>query len=74
MKPTFPKWKVNGNEGLCKIAPNFVNNPEAMDLFTQMMQLEPSKRISAKAALDHPFFKQPANVNLPSISLSPVKC
>ena len=71
MKPTFPKWQVNGNEGLCKCAPNFNNNPEAMDLFTQMMQMEPSKRISAKAALEHPFFKN--NVNLPSISISPVK-
>jgi cyclin-dependent kinase len=57
MKAKFPKWRVNGNEGLCRISPNLASYPEAMDLFTQMMQMEPSKRISAKAALDHPFFK-----------------
>jgi cyclin-dependent kinase len=57
MKAKFPKWRVNGNEGLCRISPNLAAYPEAMDLFTQMMQMEPSKRISAKAALDHPFFK-----------------
>ena len=57
MKAKFPKWRVNGNEGLRRISPNLAAYPEAMDLFTQMMQMEPSKRISAKAALDHPFFK-----------------
>ena len=56
MKPTFPKWKVNGNENLVNLCSNFKNNPEAIDLLTQMMQLEPSKRISVKSALAHPFF------------------
>jgi len=56
MKMTFPKWRVNGNENLVKLATNFSNCPEAVDLLTQMMQLEPSKRISVKGALAHPFF------------------
>ena len=73
MKPTFPKWKVNGNEGLCNISPNIVSNAEAMDLLTQMMQMEPSRRISAKAAIDHPFFKSMHHTSLPNISISPVK-
>ena len=58
MKLTFPKWKVNGNENLVNLCSNFYNNEEAIDLLTQMMQLEPSKRISVKSALAHPFFKE----------------
>ena len=50
MKLTFPKWKVNGNENLVNLCTNFYNNEEAIDLLTQMMQLEPSKRISVKSA------------------------
>jgi serine/threonine protein kinase len=29
---------------------------QAIDLLSQMVVLEPSKRISAKAALNHPYF------------------
>ena len=29
---------------------------EAIDLLTQMLQLEPSKRVTIKGALEHPFF------------------
>ena len=58
MKASFPKWKVNGNENLIKLCTNFEGYPEAMDLLTQMMQLEPSKRITIKGALNHPFFKE----------------
>jgi cyclin-dependent kinase len=45
----------------------------AIDLLTKMVQLEPSKRISAKEALNHPYFNdlrnsggfhQPANVDI----------
>jgi len=58
---TFPKWKVNGNENLLKLCTKFDGCPEAIDLLTQMMQLEPSKRISVKAALAHPFFAEYQN-------------
>ena len=57
MKVTFPKWKVNGNEKLIEMCPELASEPEAMDLLTQMLQMEPSKRITMKAALQHPFFK-----------------
>ena len=58
MKDSFPKWKVNGNEELVKLSTNFKECPEAVDLLTQMVQLEPSRRITLKAAMAHPFFAE----------------
>jgi len=54
MKMSFPQWKVNGNENLRKACTNF--DETAIDLLTQLVHLEPGKRISAKAALCHPYF------------------
>lgn len=69
---TFPKWRVNGNEHLVKRCHQFAGQPEAIDLLTQMMQLEPSKRITVKGALQHPFFRDynqiTVSATLPSIS------
>ena len=69
MKMTFPKWRVNGNENLVKLCSGFKECPEAIDLLTQMMQLEPSRRISVKTAMAHPFFAQ-YNQSQPSPLLS----
>ncbi len=55
MKMCFPKWKVNGNEQLRSVCSNF--DEVALDLLTQLVHLEPGKRISAKAALRHPYFE-----------------
>jgi serine/threonine protein kinase len=62
-KMAFPQWKVNGNENLKKMASNM--DEVALDLLTQMVHLEPSKRLSAKEALLHPYFDdfQKENVN-----------
>jgi serine/threonine protein kinase len=48
---TFPRWQG-------KDLANFlgVSNPQAVDLIQQMLIYDPVKRISAKAALDHPYF------------------
>ena len=54
MKMAFPQWKVNGNENIRKVCTNF--DEKAIDLLTQLVQLEPSRRISAKSALRHPYF------------------
>jgi len=54
MKSRFPKWTANGNENLRKVATNF--DEAGLDLLTQFLHLEPSKRISAKSALQHPYF------------------
>ena len=47
----FPKFKPQNFEEKC---PKF--DPYALDLFKKMMELTPSQRISAKAALNHPYF------------------
>jgi serine/threonine protein kinase len=54
MKMTFPQWKVHGNELLRKACSNF--DEAGIDLLTQLLHLEPGRRISAKAALLHPYF------------------
>lgn len=50
-RSTFPRW--SGNH-ICALVPNL--EPDGIDLIARMLTYEPSKRISAKAALDHPYF------------------
>ncbi len=54
MKMSFPKWKVQGNDNIRAACKNM--DEAAIDLLTQLVQIEPGKRISAKAALKHPYF------------------
>ena len=54
MKLSFPNWQVNATENISKLCKNF--DDTAIDLLTQMIHLEPSRRISAKSALKHPYF------------------
>lgn len=50
-KSTFPKWEP-------KLLSTLVSGLDSLglDLLSQMLRYEPSKRISAKQALKHPFF------------------
>ncbi|CAG5125082.1 unnamed protein product [Candidula unifasciata] len=50
-KSTFPKWPVKDVKSL---TPTLC--PEGIDLLQKMLTYEPSKRISAKTALLHPYF------------------
>mmetsp|Transcript_54508 Transcript_54508/g.62474 ORF Transcript_54508/g.62474 Transcript_54508/m.62474 type:complete len:311 (+) Transcript_54508:204-1136(+) len=50
-KPTFPKWK---GVPLEKHVTHL--DPLGLDLLSQMIVYEPGKRISARAALNHPYF------------------
>lgn len=50
-KTTFPKWK---RVSMQNAVPTL--DPAGVDLLSQMLVYEPSKRISAKAALQHPYF------------------
>jgi len=55
-KPTFPQFRAKAWH---QIMPQL--DPVGLDLFARMMQYEPSKRISAKAALNHPYFADLVN-------------
>ncbi|XP_014387231.1 PREDICTED: cyclin-dependent kinase 3, partial [Myotis brandtii] len=50
-KGSFPKWT---RKGLEDVVPNL--EPEGKDLLQQLLQYDPSQRISAKGALAHPYF------------------
>lgn len=51
-KPTFPKWKgIPLSEHTSKNM-----DPLALDLLAGLVALDPAKRISARMALQHPFF------------------
>jgi len=49
-KPQFPQFEAQSLHKLINL------DPIGLDLLSQMLQYQPSKRISAKKALDHPFF------------------
>ncbi|XP_009431601.2 cyclin-dependent kinase 3 isoform X1 [Pan paniscus] len=53
-KGSFPKWT---RKGLEEIVPNL--EPEGRDLLMQLLQYDPSQRITAKTALAHPYFSSP---------------
>lgn len=49
----YPQWE--GAE-ICKAVPNL--DEHGVDLLSSMLQYDPSRRISAKAAMQHPFFDE----------------
>jgi len=52
-KPHFPKWPARS---IASMVPRLANDALAIDLLSRMLQFQPSKRISAKQALAHPWF------------------
>lgn len=55
MHKTFPKFSVDAETKMKEKCKNF--DERALDLLIQMTHLEPSRRISAQAALRHPYFE-----------------
>ena len=51
---TFPKWRCDAAQNIRNMCKNF--DDQAIDLLIQMTHLEPGRRISAKSALNHPYF------------------
>lgn len=50
-KPVFPRWR---KKDMASIVPGL--DPLGVDLLSKMLVYLPSKRISAKAAMEHPWF------------------
>jgi serine/threonine protein kinase len=55
MKPTFPKWRSRGYENLPRVKEVF--GTTGIDLIQKLLDFDPGKRISARRALQHPFFE-----------------
>jgi cyclin-dependent kinase 2 len=51
-KSAFPKWKPTDLE---TFVPNL--DPDGVDLLSKMLLMDPTKRINARAALEHEYFK-----------------
>jgi serine/threonine protein kinase len=54
-KPTFPRWAPQPLSTVCK---ELAKDPLALDLVQKMLVYEPSKRITAREALLHPYFQE----------------
>ncbi|BDA48672.1 Cyclin-dependent kinase A-1 [Coccomyxa sp. Obi] len=77
----FPQWPA---QDLAQVVPRL--DPDGVDLLRQMLEYDPLKRITAKRALQHPFFaelreaeaRDPSNLQHPGIQermqLSPSAC
>merc|ERR1719159_1863738 len=55
-KPTFPKWAPKGWANIRNTLAQIGNT--GIDLLEQLTQYKPAARISARAALQHPYFMQ----------------
>ncbi|THG10112.1 hypothetical protein TEA_000768 [Camellia sinensis var. sinensis] len=58
-KSAFPKWP---SKDLATVVPNL--DSAGIDLLSKMLCLDPSRRITARSALEHEYFKDIGGVNL----------
>ena len=55
-RPSFPKWKAKSVEEALTVEGVVTLDREGIDLLKRLLIYNPSGRISAKRALDHPYF------------------
>jgi len=55
-KPSFPKWKPKPLDTVVNCEGQVLVEKDAVDLLKQLLIYEPSKRCSARKALDHAYF------------------
>ena len=69
----FPKWKPKNLKKVVSYKGSQIISDEGIDLLSKMLQLDPRKRISARRALEHPWFseKSPNAINSTSSVLQP---
>lgn len=67
-KPTFPKWKPKGWENIRNTKQQMGN--DGIDMLDKLMTYDPKRRLSARKALAHPYFRdveqQPPAASPPS--------
>ena len=61
-KPTFPKW---GRKSVGRVMPTLC--AEGIDLLERLLTYEPAARITARAALSHPYFADLDRAALPVV-------
>ncbi|KAI9314596.1 kinase-like domain-containing protein [Dichotomocladium elegans] len=55
--PTFPNWKAKGVRSLLQKTPQSLElDDDAFDILEKLLLYDPSDRMSAKKALEHPYF------------------
>ncbi|XP_066304137.1 cyclin-dependent kinase 1-like [Branchiostoma lanceolatum] len=67
-KPSFPSWKTSPNQ-LKTSVKNM--DDQALDLLQKTLIYDPANRISAKAALIHPYFDDLDKASLPGTNFKP---
>ena len=55
-KIRFESKEVDSETALLSMCKYFKDDPLAFDLFVNLVKLDPSKRLTPKEALSHPFF------------------